>query len=306
LLVPALIVAAYWFLLLSPKRDEAATAGQELAVQEQRRDDAQLRVASLAGARTSFAADYAELVRLGKAVPPSVDMPTVIVQLEAAAQGTGIKFTRIATEEREPAPAPAPAAAPGSDSSGSEPATAGGAPAQSGPGTAAETAGNTVSSANAASASAEQSGVAPADTETSQPANDGSLPVGGGTATATGTAAGTGSAVPGLDTVGLELEFTGNFLDLSDFFHRIKRYVERDGERLSVRGRLLTVEGIEFISEPDLFPRIRAKLTATAYLAPKVEGATAGATPSGPAITTASAGAQPAPVATTTPMSVAR
>jgi hypothetical protein len=296
LLVPIVLLGAYWFLLLTPKREEAATAAQELAVQEQRRDDAQLRLASLSNARTDFAADYTELVRLGKAVPTAVDMPTILVQLEDAARGTDIKFRRLTAQEREEsAPVTPP---PGSDASGSDPATAGGTPAQSAPGAAGETAGNAVSAANTSSAAAEQSGLAPGDTQTSEAARDGSLPVGGGAGT-TATGAATGAPMPGLDSVGLELEFTGNFLDLSNFFHRIKRYVELDGDRLDVRGRLLTVDGVEFQSEPDIFPQVTATLTATAYLAPLAQGTTAGATPGGPVVTPASSGDVP-PLATST------
>ena len=280
LIVPAVILAAYWFLLLSPKREEAATAGQEVAVQEKRRDDAQARLASVTSARTDFAADYAELVRLGKAVPTRVDMPTVLVQLEDAARGTGIGFMRITAQERQTAVPVTPP--PGSDSDGSEPATAGGAPAESAPGAAGESAGNAVSAA---------------DTQTSQAASEGSLPVGGGTVTADGAS---GGAPPALDTVGLELEFTGDFFDLSAFFHRIKRYVEFDGDDLDVRGRLLTVDSVELKSEPDSFPRLTATLAATVYLAPEIEGATAGATPGGPAVTPASAG-ESVPLATSTP-----
>ena len=304
MLVPIVLLGLYWFLLLTPKREEAATAGQELAVQEQRRDDARIRTASLTGAQTDFAADYAELVRLGKAVPTRVDMPTVLVQLEDAAFGTGIKFIRITAEEREAAPPVAQP--PGSDATASDPAAAGGAPAQSGPGTAGETAGNAVSAANASSSSAEQSGLAAEDTQTSQTARDGSLPVGGGVAAGTSAGAVAGSGVPGLDSVGLELEFTGSFFDLSDFFHRIKRYVELDGQQLEVGGRLLTIDGVSFASQADDFPRITATLSATAYLAPEIEGAMAGATPGGPALTPASTGDTSTPVATSTPTSVAR
>jgi hypothetical protein len=32
---------------------------------------------------------YAQVVRLGKALPSSVDMPSLLVQLDAAAAGTG-------------------------------------------------------------------------------------------------------------------------------------------------------------------------------------------------------------------------
>jgi hypothetical protein len=292
-LLPVVLLAAFWFLLMVPKREEAATAGQELAAQEQRRDNAQLRAASLTTARTDFAADYAQLVRLGKAVPTGIDMPTVLVQLEDAARGTKIKFLRISAQEREAAVVPPPS------SDDAAPVEPGGTPAQSDPGVAGEVAGEAAVAANESAAAAEQSGVDESDTQTSQPANDGSLPVGGGAAATTGAPA--AAAVPGLDTVGLELELTGNFLDLSDFFHRIKRYVELDGERLAVRGRLLTVDGVEFASEPDIFPKIRATVTATVYLAPTIEGATAGATPGGPAVTPpSSAGASAPPLATST------
>jgi hypothetical protein len=301
-LLPALLLAAYWFLLLTPKREQAAESGTELAAQVERRDAARQAVAELEGSRTDFAADYAELVRLGKAVPPTVDMPTLLVQLDGAAAGTDIEFMSIAAEEREAAPAPAPAAppAPGSGD-GSQPAAAGGAPAQSAPGGAAETAGNTVASANAGAAAAEQSGIDPADTQTSQQAREGGLPIGGGTAVpGVAESAGT-SGVAGLDTVPLTLEFTGDFFDLAAFFHRLKRYVETSRDDLYVRGRLLTVDGLDFGSSAETFPQITATLTATAYLAPKAEGPTAGATPSGPAITPASdSSAQPLATASPT------
>lgn len=303
LIVPALLIAAYWFLLLSPKRDEASQAATTLTEQTDRRDAAQARVDSLSGDRTNFAADYAEIVRLGKAVPPTVDMPTILVQLDAAARGTKITFTKITADDRVPATTTttAPPNAPGSGD-GSQPAAAGGAPAQSGPGTAAESAGNSVNTANNASSAAE-SGVNPSDTQTSESARDGALPVGGGTATP--GMASSGSGTPGLDTVPITLEFVGTFFDLADFTHRIKRYVESDREDLLVRGRLITIDGIEFKSEPDTFPKITATLTATAYLAPAAEGATAGATPTGPEAVPASAPDSNATVSATPPTATA-
>ncbi len=298
LIVPALLIAAYWFLLMSPKRDEVAEAESALTVQEQRRDSAQARVNSLAGSRTTFAADYAELVQLGKAVPPTIDMPTILVQLDAASRGTEIVFTKVTAEEREPAAAPA--TPPPGSGDGSQPADAGGEAAQSGPGTAGEAAGDSVATANANNdAAAEGSGVNPADTSTSEAARDGALPVGGGAATP--GAAGSTGAVPALDTVSLELEFVGEFFDLADFFHRVKRYVETSKQDIAVRGRLLTVDGMEFTSEPDLFPNITATLNVTAYLAPQAEGATAGATPSGPEAIPASTEGESSPTVAAPP-----
>ena len=51
-------------------------------------------------------------------------------------------------------------------------------------------------------------------------------------------------------------------------------------------GRLLTVEGVRWSSDPELFPEIRAEMKATIYLSPKAQGVTAGATPAGPSATT--------------------
>jgi hypothetical protein len=65
-----------------------------------------------------------------------------------------------------------------------------------------------------------------------------------------------------------------------------------------VSGRLVTIDGVKYSSDPQLFPRIKAEVTATVYLSPKAQGATAGATTTGPAPAT---GATPTPASTTTP-----
>lgn len=302
LLIPLLVLLGYWFLLLAPKREEAAKAGAALAAQEERRDSAKARADALASSKTGFASDYAELVRLGKAVPSTVDMPSLIVQLDSAARGTGIKFTKIATGERTApaAPPPTPPKAPG-DGDGSQPAAAGGEGAASGSGQAAEGAGNATGAANAASA--QKSGVQPADTQTSTQARDGSVPVGGGSAAAGGSPGTAAPAAPGLETVPLELELRGNFFNLADFFHRLKRFVAVKREGVLVRGRLLTVDTLKFSSDPELFPKLKAEITATVYLSPKVGGAAAGATPQGPSGTVPAGAGAPAGNPTTPPAS---
>ena len=101
-LVPVLVLVAYWFLLLAPKREEASKASDELTTQQTRVDNARAQVQSAQGAKDNFDASYSQLVRLGKAIPSTLDMPSLLVQLDAAAAGTGIKFTRIATGDRVP------------------------------------------------------------------------------------------------------------------------------------------------------------------------------------------------------------
>ena len=302
-IVPILLLAAFWFLILAPKREDASAALAAQTKQEERRDVAKALVDSANNAKTDFSADFAQIVRLGKAIPAQVDMPSVIVQLDAAAAGTGISFTKIATGEREVTPAPAtPApATPAPEGQAGTPAAAGGESAQSVPGAATESANNAAATANQQGAAADGTDVTPVDAQTSTPSGSG-LPVGGGT-TAAGTPA-TSSAPTGLETVPLELEFVGNFFNLADFFHSVKRFVRVANQDVLISGRLITIEGVRWSSEADIFPRIRATVKATMYLSPKAQGSTAGATPGGPATTTpataAPAESSPEPAVTPT------
>jgi Pilus assembly protein, PilO len=313
ILIPLLAVLGYWFLLLSPKREEATKAEVQLAKQEKRRDSAQQRVSQLSAAKTSFASDYTQMARLGKAIPSAVDMPSLIVQLDAAARGTGIHFKKIARSEDaalagSTSTTQAPAA-PGSGN-GSQPAAAGGAKAQSFPGKAAEAAGNATNAANSASSNAEsaaqQSGLSPGDAQTSASARQGGLPVGGGSSAPSSAAAGAAPAAPaGLQTVKLDLEFDGSFFRLTSFFHRVKRFVQVANDRITVHGRLITIDALKFSSDPETFPALKAEMTATVYLSPKAEGVTGGATPQGPAQTTPAStgsgeGSSPSPATTPT------
>jgi Tfp pilus assembly protein PilO len=307
-IIPIAVLAAYWFLLLSPKREEAAEAGQALAKQEKERDQAQQKAQSLESAKSTFSTDYATMVRLGKAVPTNVDMPSLIVQLDAAARGTGIRFQKVATGERSTTAAPAPSGS-GSGGSGGN-AAAGGAPAGTPGGKAVESANNTKAAGDKDAAS--KSGV---DATTSTSSKQGGVPVGGGSS-APGTAGAAGaSCEPGLECVPLDFEFEGSFFDLADFFHKLKRFVKVANDRVNVGGRLMTVDSFRFTTENETFPKLKAEVTATVYLSPKKEGATAGASPQGPSATTpaggsgggggatpATPGAPPtAPTATATP-----
>jgi Tfp pilus assembly protein PilO len=293
-IVPILIIVVYWFLILGPKRQDATTADAAVTKQEQRRDAAQSAASQAASAKGAFASDYTEVVRLGKAIPSAVDMPGLLVQLDKASDGTGIRFTKLTTGERVDAggtPATPTPSTSGSASSTGTPAAAGGDKAQSGPGTAAE-------SANNAGAKTDQTN---AKTDKAS---------GGSGAPATAPAAvGSAAVTPpaGLETVPLTLEFEGNFFNLADFFHRLKRLVRVENDNVVVSGRLVTIESVKYSSDPAVFPKLKAELSATVYLAPLEQGAAAGATAQGPATTPAGATpstptpAPTAPAATATP-----
>lgn len=302
--IPIVVLVAYWFLLLSPKREEAAKAGQALAKQEKARDAATAQASQLENAKSGFSTDYATMVRLGKAVPSNVDMPTLIVQLDSAARGTGIRFQKVAAGDREGAAAAgAPNGGAGNAQGSGGNAAAGGAPAQSKSGGSVETANNAKAAGDKDAAA--KSGV---DATTSSTGKKGGVPVGGaagGGAAAPGAAA--GSCAPGLECVPLDFEFQGSFFDLADFFHRLKRFVSVANDKVAVGGRLMTVDSFKFSTEEDSFPKLKAEVTATVYLSPKKEGSTAGASPKGPSGSSPATpagggggGASPSPAATPT------
>jgi hypothetical protein len=291
-IVPVVVVFGYWFLLLAPKRQEATKLGGEVSKQQEKRDQLNAEVQRLTAAKKSFATDYATVVRLGKAIPNTVDMPSLIVQLQKASSGTGIHFDRIHAGPRVSAGQTGSSSSPsgsagsspsssgtksasgsssGSSSTGAAPppSAAGGQKAGTGFGRAAEQANETKGSQDKQAQDINKGG-APGS------------PNGPSEATGQGGATGQGTpSAPGLDTVPLEFTFRGSFFDLSDFFHRLKRFVHVTNERIAVSGRLMTVDGFEL--KADGFPRLEATVTATVYLAPKQEGATGGATPDGPA-----------------------
>ena len=283
-IIPVVLLVAYWFLLLSPQRKEADTAGTELTQAQQHRDEVQGQARSLEAAKANFTHDYTTLVRLGKAIPTKVDMPSLIVQLDDAARGTGIHFNQIKTGTRTEAPA-APAPAAGSGDKGSRPVEAGGQTAQSGPGKAVESANNASQTSDQANNAAQSSGV---DATTSSSEKKGGLPVGGGAAN--GSAATQASTAPGLDSVPLEFAFDGSFFDLADFFHRMKRFVRLTNSNMQVRGRLMTIDGLTFAPAETGFPHLAVTVKATVWLTPKEQGSTAGATSAGPATTPAGTG----------------
>ena len=95
----------------------------------------------------------------------------------------------------------------------------------------------------------------------------------------------------------LELEFVGDFFNLADFFHSVKRFVRVANRNVLVSGRLITVEGVQWASDTELFPQLKASVKATVYLSPKSQGTTAGRHPAGPGRRDHDPGGSPRPPA---------
>ena len=226
-LVPVLLAAAYWFLLLAPKRDEASKLGEELAQAESARDDAVARADAVSSAKGGFAADFAEVLRIGKAIPSTVDMPSLLVQLDKAATGTSIGFNSIKAGQRtDRAAARHPQRAPT------------GAPHRP------------LQAASRPRARPVGGGRAGqrAPPQTSDQAN---------AAAGADPAAGTDAPPPAARRASTPCRWTspsaGDFFELADFFHRLKRFVHVNNDRIVVDGRLMLVESfsLKMLALPD-------------------------------------------------------
>lgn len=104
----AAAIAAFWFLALAPKREEATALEGKISTKQSELQSAQQTLAAYRKAKAGYAKNYATVVRLGKAVPGDDDVRSLLVQLDAEAGGTGVDFRTIQVGSAS-APSGAPA-----------------------------------------------------------------------------------------------------------------------------------------------------------------------------------------------------
>jgi Tfp pilus assembly protein PilO len=89
------IAAAFWIVLLSPKREEAKKLDAEVERLEASLAAHQAEVSEAEAARDEFPTQYQRLVVLGKAVPGDDDVASLLVQVNRIASRVGGKFREI-------------------------------------------------------------------------------------------------------------------------------------------------------------------------------------------------------------------
>jgi Tfp pilus assembly protein PilO len=93
--VVAVVLAAAWMLVVSPERKQASQLSAEVAADQTQLASAEGKVASARAAQSQYAAAYASIVSLGKAVPPSDEVPGLIDQLAQATHEKNVEFASI-------------------------------------------------------------------------------------------------------------------------------------------------------------------------------------------------------------------
>jgi type II secretory pathway pseudopilin PulG len=119
-------VAASWLLVISPKRDQAAKLQTKIQSLQSSLSSAQGAVAQGEAARRLFRTSYSTMVRLGEAVPTDDDVPSLIYQIQSAANKAGVNFQGLTLN---PAPAGSGASTPAPPVTGASSATPASAPA---------------------------------------------------------------------------------------------------------------------------------------------------------------------------------
>ena len=99
--------------------------------------------------------------------------------------------------------------------------------------------------------------------------------------------------VSGYQKVPVSLVFEGNFFALNDFLYRMRNLVQVRDDRLRVKGRLFTVDAIDFAEGSDKFPQIQATLTANSFLYGGAPPAAATAPPASASSDASATGATP-------------
>jgi hypothetical protein len=229
----AAALAGFWFLGLAPKRKEAADLQAQIATQTQQLTTAQAQAATARQAKARYNDDYAAVAKLGKAVPKSDALPSLVYQLQSVAHSARIDFTSLKIAGgggQGPTPAATGASASGASATQGSSATP-----------AASASGSASTPATASSAPATQAAAA-------------TLPPG----------ATVGSA--GFPTMPFSFVFSGTFFDMERFLGDVQKFVRVHGKQVDADGRLLSVDGFALVAGPGGFPNVKANIVATAYL----------------------------------------
>lgn len=91
------IVAAGWMLVVSPERKKAASINTQVEAARTSLAAAQSQLSNAKAAESKYASAYAAVVSLGKAVPASEEVPSLIYQLSQVTSERNIDFNSIST-----------------------------------------------------------------------------------------------------------------------------------------------------------------------------------------------------------------
>ena len=238
-LAVAATLAGCWITILGPQRAELGTIQMKIDNAETRGAEAAATLATAEAARADQRRDAVTVRRLAQAVPDDDNVGSLVRQLDAIARANDIDFRAVKLV--------------GTGSAAPEPATDR-APYAKG----AKGADNAQGSDDASGAKGEPAG----DDKTPATAPE---PV---AASVVQPPPGASVGPAGLLTVPFSFTFDGGYIAMQRFLGAIDDLAKNEKGRITVRGRLITVDGFALSAGRKGFPKVQALMSATAYLAP--------------------------------------
>ncbi|MHB9111481.1 MAG: type 4a pilus biogenesis protein PilO [Thermoleophilia bacterium] len=89
------LLVAWYFLIISPKKEEAATRASEYQAEKRSYDESLVKVQRIGEERSAAKAAAGDLLKLSKLVPPDSQVPSMIVEMQSTADSAGLKFMKI-------------------------------------------------------------------------------------------------------------------------------------------------------------------------------------------------------------------
>jgi Tfp pilus assembly protein PilO len=93
----AVLLGGTWLKVVSPKRQEASKLTAQVASAKAELATAESQLSDARGAQNKYATAYASIVNLGKAVPPTEEVPSLIYEIAQASNQKQVDFSSIAT-----------------------------------------------------------------------------------------------------------------------------------------------------------------------------------------------------------------
>jgi len=110
-LVVAAVLVGAWFLVVAPEREKAAGLSTQVGTATEQLQTAETALASARGSEARYPAAYASIVSLGKAVPATGEVPSLLYQLANVADSKHVEFDSITNGTGAGSGTPAAAAA---------------------------------------------------------------------------------------------------------------------------------------------------------------------------------------------------
>ncbi|HUH80957.1 MAG TPA: hypothetical protein VLZ06_06485 [Solirubrobacteraceae bacterium] len=89
------VIGVAWLMFVSPERTKAGKAAAAVAAAEAQLASAHSELATARAAQAKYAASYGTIVRLGKAVPTTQEVPSLMYELAQASKQKRVEFASI-------------------------------------------------------------------------------------------------------------------------------------------------------------------------------------------------------------------